>query len=264
MAAGTAVSISPCPEASAWNMVMTHDDYNYAAYRFDMEGPELECWQRSAPALGQLAPDFDLESIDGTPLRLSDLRGRAVVLEFGSYTCPIFCGRIRAMDSLAAEFPDATFLTIYIREAHPGEKLGPHASMGEKRTRALQMRREERVQRAVLVDDTAGTVHRSYGGGWDPVFIIDAAGRVVLRRLWNDPEAVRSVLATGGAGATDSVEFTPPPPRDPAGVAFLDRGGKQSLLDFYLTAPPPMRARIEASESTDVRAVLASTRLSDA
>ncbi len=35
---------------------------------------------------GSEAPDFDLEAIDGTRVRLSDLRGRPVLLHFGSGT----------------------------------------------------------------------------------------------------------------------------------------------------------------------------------
>ena len=242
---------------------MTHHDYNYPAYSFAMEAPELERWQHAAPALGDLAPDFDLETTDGRRVRLAELRGRAVVVEFGSYTCPIFCGRIDAMDALTRDFPDATFLTIYVREAHPGEKIGPHADMSEKRQLAARMRDEERLARALLVDDVAGTVHRTYGGGWDPVFVIDASGRVVLRRLWNDPQAVRGALeslAAGRPATAESVEFTPPPPRGAAGAAFVDRGGEQSLLDFYLTAPPPVRARFDASESDEVRRALAAAK----
>ena len=36
----------------------------------------------TSPAVGERAPDFDLPDQDGTPLRLSSLRGRKVVLYF--------------------------------------------------------------------------------------------------------------------------------------------------------------------------------------
>jgi thiol-disulfide isomerase/thioredoxin len=45
----------------------------------------------SAPGKGQLmgnlAPDFDLETLDGKSLRLSDLRGKAVLLNFWATYC---------------------------------------------------------------------------------------------------------------------------------------------------------------------------------
>ena len=72
--------------------------YNYAAFDFAMEADELTRWLADGPQLGQPAPDFALLDLDGNTLRLSDLRGGPVVLEFGSYTCPIFSDRVPAME----------------------------------------------------------------------------------------------------------------------------------------------------------------------
>ena len=38
--------------------------------------------------LGQPAPDFELPDLQGQPHRLSELRGRVVVLNFWSAECP--------------------------------------------------------------------------------------------------------------------------------------------------------------------------------
>lgn len=35
---------------------------------------------------GQMAPDFELPVVEGDTLRLSDLRGRPVLVRFGSFT----------------------------------------------------------------------------------------------------------------------------------------------------------------------------------
>lgn len=35
---------------------------------------------------GEIAPDFELPKVGGGTLRLSDLRGKPVILHFGSYT----------------------------------------------------------------------------------------------------------------------------------------------------------------------------------
>jgi peroxiredoxin len=37
---------------------------------------------------GELAPDFELESLTGGPVRLSDLRGKTVVIDFWATWCP--------------------------------------------------------------------------------------------------------------------------------------------------------------------------------
>lgn len=42
----------------------------------------------SRPKLPLLAPDFALRDLNGAPLRLSDLRGKAVVLNFWATWCP--------------------------------------------------------------------------------------------------------------------------------------------------------------------------------
>ena len=42
----------------------------------------------SAPGLmGNLAPDFELQTLDGKNLKLSDLRGKAVLLNFWATYC---------------------------------------------------------------------------------------------------------------------------------------------------------------------------------
>src|SRR5579859_7529656 len=86
------------------------DAYNYESFDFGSEAAELERWQREGPRIGDPAPDFELADLDGNWVRLSDLRGRPVILEFGSYTCPIFSDRVPAMEQLAREYPEASFL----------------------------------------------------------------------------------------------------------------------------------------------------------
>ena len=62
-------------------------DYNYTHFR-PSHGVRhvrrtLE-WRGILP--GELAPDFEMDSSEGVPTRLSDLRGRPVLLTFSSYT----------------------------------------------------------------------------------------------------------------------------------------------------------------------------------
>lgn len=57
----------------------------------------MQQWLRHGPKPGSPAPEFRLETLDGDSLSLAEVRGRPVVLEFGSYTCPIFCGHVESM-----------------------------------------------------------------------------------------------------------------------------------------------------------------------
>jgi thiol-disulfide isomerase/thioredoxin len=42
----------------------------------------------SLRSTGQMAPDFELESLDGKTVRLSDFHGKAVLLNFWATWCP--------------------------------------------------------------------------------------------------------------------------------------------------------------------------------
>jgi len=237
------------------------DTYNYVAFDFALEQAEVTRWLQEGPAIGEVAPDFELMDIDGNTVRLSDLRGRPVVLEFGSYTCPIFSDRVPIMEQLARQYPEATFLVIYTREAHPGEHQGPHLSVTEKRSAALKLALEEALTRRVLVDWLDGTVHRAYGGAWDSVYVIDPGGRVLMRQAWNHPQDVAAVLDALRQGvrieAPESIDMVREPGRKPMGQRLLERGGVRALEDFYRSAPPPVRDNLRTSTSAEVRAVIA-------
>jgi peroxiredoxin len=237
------------------------DTYNYESFDFALEPPELKQWLEEGPGVGHQAPDFDLMDLDAKGVRLSELRGRPVVLEFGSYTCPIFSDRVPSMEQLAREHTEATFLVIYVREAHPGEHQLQHRSLGEKRVAAHKLALEEALARRVLVDSLEGQVHRLYGGAWNPVYVIGPDGRVVMRQAWNHPRDVNDVLDALQRGRdiaiAESIDMADEPGRSPIGQRLLDRGGLRALEDFYRTAPPPVREALRNSRSSAVRKALA-------
>ena len=239
-------------------MTSPADTYNYRAFSFALGAGVFGRFWRDAPQLGAPAPNFELPDLEGRHHRLADWRAQPVVIEFGSYTCPIFCGHNPAMDQLTAGHPEAAFTVVYTREAHPGERVPAHATVADKIRAAHRLIEQDKVGRLVLVDDLDGTVHRAYGAAWDAVFVLDADGNVVLRRAWNDPAEVARTLDALLAGkqvGVESIEMAPP--ADPAGFGHgLLRGGEEALLDFYQSAPPPVREQLDASTSPAVREVL--------
>lgn len=234
-------------------------DYNYKNFSFAMDGVGVGRWLQDGPKPGSPAPEFSLETLDGNRFTLSDLRGRPVVLEFGSYTCPIFCGHIEAMEAMAQQHSEAVFLVLYTREAHPGEVTREHHSLEDKRDAVRRLLADEPITRGVLVDDVEGTVHRAYGAAWDAVYVIGRDGTVLLRQAWTHPDEVHAVLddlAAGREVAPRETTAMAPPSGRPMGEGLL-RGGKQALLDFYRTAPPPIQQRMRESPSEAVRDALA-------
>lgn len=190
------------------------------------------------PQVGEPAPDFLATDLEGTEVRLSDFRGRFVVLEAGSATCPMYERGITVMNALAYRFPEVAFLLLYTREAHPGEHLGPHRTQAEKTAAAGLLRRADREGRRILVDDLAGHAHRAYGAMPNTVHLIDPHGTVVFRSMWNDPPVVETALAqalAGGDPAGLRPRFRPAPP--PVLWRILHRAGRQALRDFVRAFP---------------------------
>lgn len=211
--------------------------YNYERFdpdRFDVSVP------LSGPSAGETMPDFSLRTADGRSVELSDYRGTWVVLETGSLTCPMYARNVDAYDALRDEFPDVEFLLLYVREAHPGERVGPHETEDEKVKRARQLRDEYDEDREILVDDVDGSVHRSLGSMPNMVYVIDPSGRVVYRCNWADIDRIRDVLAH--REQIHSEEHIDPSMWNPLqGIRVLLKGGWQAVWDFVTSIPSLVR-----------------------
>ncbi|UGY93443.1 peroxiredoxin family protein [Streptomyces gobiensis] len=209
-------------------------EYNYE--HFSLAGRNLD--RLEGVREGESAPDFTATRLDGSRVRLSDYRGKIVVLEAGSITCPMYERGIDRMNALAYRFPDVAFLVLYTREAHPGENLGPHRSMADKTDAARRVADTDREGRTMLVDDLQGSAHQHYGMMPNTVHIIDSRGVVVFRSMWNDPAVVEQALRQVRQGSEPSalrLRFRPAPPH----VLFrvLRRAGWQALRDFAVAFP---------------------------
>jgi hypothetical protein len=196
-------------------------DYNYPRFSSDL----YDMTEFSGPRLGQPMPVCRVFSMDGVAVDLSTLPG-PYVLELGSQTCSIFVARLAAMNELAAANPHVPFYVLYVREAHPGERRGPHRSLDEKLNAAVGLKRREPESRTVLVDDVAGEVHQRLGSLPNSVYVVGPDGTVQWRSDWSDPAALAEVL--GGRADEDCVkkERRPPgyPPLGPM-LRALGRGG---------------------------------------
>ncbi|MGH2531451.1 MAG: TlpA family protein disulfide reductase [Thermomicrobiales bacterium] len=80
----------------------------------DVDGVE------TAPAAGSLAPNFRLETIDGEVVRLSDLRGTPIFLNFWATWCFSCVTEMPAMQRLADEYGDQ----LLIVGVNVGEEAG--------------------------------------------------------------------------------------------------------------------------------------------
>jgi hypothetical protein len=171
----------------------------------------------SAPRAGETAPDFEIDRLgpDGTldgVFRLSDARGRAVALAFGSYTATPFRRQVARLDEVCAEFGDrADFYVVYIREAHPddgwqvavnvteGVVYDEPTSMEARAAVARDLVSREGLAIPVLLDGITNQVDRLYAAMPIRLYVIDETGTVVFRTVVGSPgfdiEAWRDAIA---------------------------------------------------------------------
>jgi len=72
----------------------------------------------TAPAVGKLAPNFRLQTLDGKEVRLSDLRGRPVFLNFWATWCFFCLTEMPAMQRVADEYGErVTILGVNVGES---------------------------------------------------------------------------------------------------------------------------------------------------
>ena len=228
--------------------------YNYEHFiREHLENSERAAF--SGPEPGEHAPDFKARTLGGKTIHLSDYEGRKnVLLVFGSATCPMTASSIAGINQLYDQFRgnDLEFLFVYVREAHPGERVPAHQSMKDKARAAQLLRDNEDIEMPVLVDDLHGSIHRKYSRLPNAVYLIDKSGRVAFRSLWAQPEplvAAIQELRERGAGVVLGGQDLSMPFSYSTLYSYraLQRGGRQSLHDFRHALGLPDRCGTAAS-----------------
>lgn len=132
----------------------------------------------AAPEINNPAPEFELVATDGKIHRLSDYRGRMVVLEWTNHQCPFVekhynTGNMQKTQRHAEEL-DAVWLTII--SSAPGKQGHVTAEEADKLTAD-----RDAAPAAVLFDEQ-GVVGKLYGARTTPhMYLIDEKG--VLRYM---------------------------------------------------------------------------------
>ncbi|WAS89622.1 redoxin domain-containing protein [Nannocystis punicea] len=129
-------------------------------------------------AIGKPAPDFTLPTADGKTIKLSDLRGKTVVLEWFNPECPFVKAAHDAgpLKDLATKTTTATPTVTWlaINSGAPG-KQGHGAEANQAAAKNWSM------AHPILLDET-GAVGHAYGATNTPhMYIVDAQGALVYR-----------------------------------------------------------------------------------
>ncbi len=198
-----------------------------------------------APEPGSPIPDFDLMTVDGRRLSKSDLLGRPFLVVFGSCTCPMTLSGIDALKRLHDAYGrDVEFVTVYVREAFPGDRIGQAQTFDEKMTRAAGFRQMYAIPWTVAVDDLEGGFHRRFAGHPSSAYLVDSNGVIAYRCLWSNSEAALRYgldqVARGRRGTIGEDDSRLVPMLTGLGMLdeTLDSAGDQARRDVRRQAPP--------------------------
>jgi hypothetical protein len=155
---------------------------------------------------GWSMPDFDLPTVAGGRVRKSDFMARRpVLLTFASLTDPVAASAAPVLKALYRRYGDAVaFITVYVREAHPGEHIPQPRTLDWKLRHARMLRERDALPWIVAVDDLEGGLHRALGGSSNAAHLMDPNGNVAFRTLWsNDERVLAAALEALAAGRPD-------------------------------------------------------------
>ena len=138
---------------------------------------------------GQPAPDFELETLDGETVRLSDYRGAPVALNFWATWCLPCVLEIPALNAAARDYADEGLVVLSIDVQEPRDTVAPFA-------------REHEIAYTVLLDRTGEVADAYEIVGMPTTLWIDADG--VLRSVDHGVQTADSI-AKHIAGVTRSM-----------------------------------------------------------
>ncbi len=124
--------------------------------------------------IGKPAPEFTLSDLDGEQVKLSDLKGKTVVLEWFNPGCPYvkYAHAGGPLESLAEERANDEIVWLAINSSAPG-KQGHGIEVNKSAAESWSM------NHPILIDED-GTVGRLYNARTTPqMFVVDGDGTLV-------------------------------------------------------------------------------------
>ena len=182
--------------------------------------------------------DFELSTIDGKKAKISDSLDKPLVFEMGSISCPMYGGHVTPMQEIAKRHPGYNFAVLYVREAHPGEKITNHTSFDKKVDAATEASKFYNDNRTILIDGVDGEAHKVYGELPNTVYVIDTEGTIKFVRAWNNTDYLEPVLERIAQGKSpDGLKFRPAKPGIIQSYRTFKKAGKVAGRDFLHHLP---------------------------
>lgn len=132
------------------------------------------------------ASDFVLNDLDGNRHRLSDYRGRVVIVNFWATWCPPCRAEMPSMQRAWEKLEAEGVLMLGI-------------DVGEDEDTIFQFTADYPVEFPLLMDIDSSVINRWPVVGLPTTFVLDPEGRIIYRaiggREWDDPELLALVRA---------------------------------------------------------------------
>jgi len=154
------------------------------------------------PVVGEAAPDFRLEDTNKTIHKLSDYRGKYVVLEWINHDCPFVRKHYDGgnMQSLQAKYAQAGVVWFSICSSQHGKQGHFHPEEFNALTKV-----KGASPTAVLLDYTEGEVGRMYGAKTTPhMFIVNPDGALIYKGGIDDKASFNSADIPGAKNYVQS------------------------------------------------------------
>jgi peroxiredoxin len=133
--------------------------------------------------VGDTAPDFEISDTNGKVQKLSDYKGKLVVLEWFNHECPFVKKHYNSnnMQSLQKKYTDQGVVWLSINSSAEGKQGSLNPAEAN-----LLTEQKKAAPTAVLLDKE-GKIGKSYGASTTPdMIVIDKAGKVAYKGAIDD------------------------------------------------------------------------------
>ncbi|MBX3172606.1 MAG: redoxin domain-containing protein [Candidatus Eremiobacteraeota bacterium] len=160
--------------------------------------------------VGQPAPDFSAASSSGQTVKLSDYKGKYVVLEWTNYQCPFVKGQYDSGKMQAQQKKWTAQGVVWLTVCSSAEGKQGYLDAGA----TNQLLKDKGAAPTFSLLDTSGQVGHLYGAKTTPhMFVINPEGKVIYNGAIDDRKEknyVDSALTEARAGQTVSADQTQP------------------------------------------------------
>ena len=149
--------------------------------------------------VGQLAPDFSARSYDGKDIKLSDYRGKIVVMEWFNPGCPFVKKHYQDghMPKLQENYTAKGVIWLSVNSTNPAHENFIPADKAQDMLDKLQMKA------TAAIFDPEGKLGKLYGAKTTPhMFVVNAQGNLVYQgaiddspEIFGSPEKARNYVA---------------------------------------------------------------------